>query len=344
MSRAPSRSREVHFIGAGFSKAFGLPLTSEILQLLEELSESQTGSFLNQEIKLDKRLKEVFSLFYPDGNKEGFRPSVVDFFSTLSTYIDLSKSMPDSSFPGQKPAAFLRNLKSGIVRILTKPVLDDIDAISKSPVFDDLVTPGSIIITSNWDLLIESVAKSRNIPIRRTLAHDRKVREKEVTLLKLHGSVDWLMNEDRVRRYEDEDFRPLSTLSHYQEHKGTLPSEPNVLIRTVSEGNNTWRTLKSRTSSPHIVTMATGKVDDLGPLEGVWRDAYAALSFAKKLTIIGYSMPQDDLEIRTLLRAGIRRGKQKCVIHVQNPSPEVHERVRRFIDDSATSNFTSIQK
>ncbi len=69
-----------------------------------------------------------------------------------------------------------------------------------------------------------------------------------------------------------------------------------------------WSFLSSRTTEPHMVTMARGKASDLGPLSAVWRDAYAAVSRAKRLEIVGYSMPDDDIEIRTLLRAGVRRG------------------------------------
>ena len=58
-----------------------------------------------------------------------------------------------------------------------------------------------------------------------------------------------------------------------------------------------------------MITMARGKAGDLGPLRDVWRDAYGAVSRAQRLEIVGYSMPPDDIEIRTLLRAGVLRGR-----------------------------------
>ena len=53
--------------------------------------------------------------------------------------------------------------------------------------------------------------------------------------------------------------------------------------------------------------MARGKSGDLGPLTGIWKNAYSALSRARTLEIVGYSMPPDDIVIRTLLRAGALR-------------------------------------
>jgi hypothetical protein len=64
--------------------------------------------------------------------------------------------------------------------------------------------------------------------------------------------------------------------------------------RVLNNWNEAWRFLSSRTAEPHMVTMARGKSADLGPLHPVWRDAYAAISRAKTLEIVGYSMPDDD--------------------------------------------------
>lgn len=50
----------------------------------------------------------------------------------------------------------------------------------------------------------------------------------------------------------------------------------------------------------------------------------------------------DDLEIRTLLRAGLTRGQQKVRVVVKNPSPDVHARVRQHIEVNAESDYASV--
>jgi hypothetical protein len=72
----------------------------------------------------------------------------------------------------------------------------------------------------------------------------------------------------------------------------------------------------------------------------MWDDAYRALCAAKELRIIGYSLPDDDVEIRTLLRAGVARGSHPTVV-VQNPEPGVHVRVRTFVMRTAKSDYRS---
>jgi len=342
MGKAPTRSHPVYFLGAGFSKGFGLPLTSELLQCLEELADRSEGKFLNEGQQLSVRLKAVFKSFYPDGEHNGFRPSVVDFFASLSTYVDLSRSFNSTSFPGGNPAAFLRLLKLGIARILIDRTRDEFESVLKSKELDKVVHPGVIVITSNWDPLVEAVARAKNVPLRRALPTTRKERGNELTLLKLHGSVDWLRVADRKPKAVDEDYRPLTTLTTKTDNVGKLSTDAEDIIRVSWDLNTAWQRIKARADTPHIVTMATGKIDDLGPLEQVWRDAYSALSMAKELHIVGYSMPADDTEIRTLLRAGVQRGTKRPAVLVRNPSPDVHERVRRFVLPAIRSDFSSI--
>jgi hypothetical protein len=91
-----------------------------------------------------------------------------------------------------------------------------------------------------------------------------------------------------------------------------------------------------------MVTMARGKAGGLGPLRDVWRDAYGAMSRARRLEVVGYSMPPDDIEIRTLLRPGVQRGDPLDEIVVRNPAPDVHIRVRQFLDRDLVSEYRGI--
>jgi hypothetical protein len=53
-------------------------------------------------------------------------------------------------------------------------------------------------------------------------------------------------------------------------------------------------------------------------------------------------MPADDIEIRTLLRAGVQRGEPLDEVLVRNPAPEVHVRVRQYLDRSISSNYYGV--
>ncbi len=100
--------------------------------------------------------------------------------------------------------------------------------------------------------------------------------------------------------------------------------------------------VRSRASEPHMATMSHGKTGELGPLRQLWRDAYGALSRAARLEVVGYSMPPDDIEIRTLLRAGVERGADLGQVVVRNPTPDVHDRIRRYLDRNVESDYRGI--
>lgn len=205
--------------------------------------------------------------------------------------------------------------------------------------------PGRVIITSNWDLFIEYYATVRDVPLRL----GGKPSEDHVTLIKLHGSVDWTDASDR-RSHPDSDFAPLREIQNPR-RAWTIPVEGEAVlrIRAVENMARSWQFIKARTTRPLMITMSLGKTVETEPIRSMWEDAYYALSAARHLRIIGYSMPADDIEIRTLLRAGIARGSRRMLdprgagaqVTVINPETQVHVRVRTLISRAAGSDYGS---
>lgn len=84
---------------------------------------------------------------------------------------------------------------------------------------------------------------------------------------------------------------------------------------------------------------AQRKAGELGELKEIWEGAYVALGRAPSVTIIGYSMPPDDTEIRTLLRADVVRGPKNSSVTVRNPSPDAQVRLRTWVSKQAKSDY-----
>ena len=292
---------------------------------------------------LDSELKDALKAFYPDGSDEGFTPDAVDFFSTLHSYVEVC-----AGYPGSLPetAEFFRKLKFGIAHLLTQRLRDaDPRLKNGSDYMDQMVAPGNIVVTSNWDFGIEHYAKLKGVPVRW-----RGHRDSELVVLKLHGAIDWALGHDaRLDEFDADDFATLREQA-FGPHRyspalptGARERERTVVrIRALEGWGQAWSRISSRTREPYIVTMARGKSGELGPLREVWREAYEALSRAKHLEIVGYSLPDDDIEIRTLLRAAVRRGKGPSRIVVRNPAPDVHVRFRRFLRRAVTSNYLPV--
>ena len=289
---------------------------------------------------MSARLTESYRFFYPDAGNAGFQPDPVDYFSALRTFIDIGRGFPGTGFDDAEP--FYRLLKRGIAHLLidqTRAIPDA--ALTANAYLDAMIQPGHVVITSNWDTLLERFAALKGVPLRMSTS-SREFSAKEVTVLKLHGSIDWCKTSDRISGYGDDHYASLTELQNPpRAYTPSLPAGQDDLIRVRSGLNDEWRKIKARARDLWMVTMVTGKQDDLGPLQNIWRDAYRALSRAASVEIVGYSMPPDDVEIRALLRAGIQRGTQPSLL-VRNPAPDVHYRVRAYLDRGATSDYQPV--
>jgi hypothetical protein len=310
-----------------------------------DFSRTATGRWLGSE-GFRAKMNKAFAFFYPDADNRGFTPDVVDFFSALRTYLDVGTGLVGTGF---KDAPDLyRLLRRGIAHLLIERVraLDE-EKVRSHPFLNEMVQPGHIIITSNWDMLIEHFAALKGFPLR-LASRSRHFEPTEVYLIKLHGSVDWTqVREAQRHHYSVENFATLKELQFAPNvRRFAIPSrvrEADEIIRVRAHPiGSAWQRVRSRTKEPHMVTMATGKSDDLGPLREVWRDAYRALSRARTLDMVGYSMPADDVEIRTMLRTGIQRGPHSPVLTVVNPAPDVHHRVRNLLDREARSDYLAV--
>src|SRR5665213_675959 len=175
MARAPDRKWNTYFLGAGFSRAVGLPNTAELLGQVHALARREG-------LVIDSQLKSAYRYFYPE-EAASFVPESVDFFSVLRANEDVAKGMAGAF----ASAELLNELRLAVARLLCEQTRDLVIPNGGLPGVDKIVRPGRVIITSNWDLFVEWYAAVRKIPLRLGGQPSRD----HVTLLKLHGSVDW---------------------------------------------------------------------------------------------------------------------------------------------------------
>jgi len=338
LARPPTRDRDVYFIGAGLSSAFGLPNTPQLLSKALELARSSEYWKRQQ---LEKRLEAAWKYFYPiEASDKGFLPPVVDFFTVLKTYTKVAQGLPGQLEGGPE---LLRDLVRSVAHVIVTAHREADEALQRDQeILERLTAPGALVISTNWDLLVERYAQIHDRPLRLRFNRDRK---SEATLLKLHGSIDWCSWKDCKRSRTKEEYRRLGDQLFGSHAKARSIDKDDSVVRITALENwgKAWSRLKSRASEPFMLTMAFGKHDELKPLKEIWRDAYLAISRARALNVIGYSLPSDDLEIRTILMAGIRRQTTAhCSIKVQNPSPEVHDRFRNLIERRLNSDYRPV--
>lgn len=319
----PHRDLTCYFLGAGFSSAFGLPNTTVLLTRVHEMARKRGDS-------IDRHLKAAYKFFYPE-ESASFIPEVVDFFSVLKAYEEVAKGLPG----GFEHPALLTDLKLAITRILCEAVRDLPIPNAGWGTVENIIQPGSVVITTNWDLLIEKYARARNITLRLGGEPSHNV----FTLIKLHGSVDWSMRSDL--RSGADSYVPTRQLQNAVPPRSIDVTANDVVVRiqAVENMQRSWQRIKRRTNRPHMIVMSQGKTEETKPIKSMWDDAYRALSRAKSVHVIGYSMPPDDIEIRALLRSGVARGPSEAQVTIHNPDPSVHLRVRTYVQRTSRSEY-----
>lgn len=335
MARPPDRKRAVFFLGAGLGCAAGLPNTAALLASVHELALANPVWGISKNI--EHRLAEAYKFFYPDKGAS-FRPNVVDFFSVLTAYNQIDrKGLPDG-FPDRE---LLADLKFAIVHVLCEVLreLDDPTLAAPHELLDRMLVPGNVVITTNWDRLVERSAEARGVKYRLCgLPTDS-----ELLILKLHGSIDWLRPSSAKKPVGRVAYALLTELTGSARARLSTPTTASLVLRTrIANVGATWRTIKGATAEPFMLTMTPGKADSLAPVLELWEHAYRAVSAAETLEIIGYSMPEDDIEIRTILRAGVLRGPSDPRIIIRNPAPDVHARVRELILRNVESDYMPV--
>lgn len=153
---------------------------------------------------------------------------------------------------------------------------------------------------------------------------------KGVTLLKLHGSLNWHSS-------HNSDKPKPSDLTNPKRELHVSTAEAIVPQLTLTRKKKVYM-------KPIIIPPVSGKrgilQNDIQPL---WRLASNALQAADRVVIAGYSCPPLDLEARMLLSEALRKNQGKRV-YVVNPDASVASRFVKLSDVDHTTVYTSLVK
>jgi hypothetical protein len=147
-----------------------------------------------------------------------------------------------------------------------------------------------------------------------------------IALLKLHGSLSW----QRL---------PKDAKPKYPEYNLILSEEERLICNKKHDYIDLWDALNA---PPYIVTPIWNKSPmKSNYLKDIWYAAFNALVDAELISIIGYSLPQEDLHARALLRNGIFLNQKKTEkdIFVIDPNPDIADKYYSTI----TSQVSYIQ-
>ena len=189
--------------------------------------------------------------------------------------------------------------------------------------FRKLILTTDTIITFNWDTLLDRAltinrkrkwdpawgyGKTVNDVFQYDGTPKKEAPSKHATLLKLHGSINWLASGNTYTISND-----FSPLDRYQD---VVMMPPKMLKQEIWGGKPT----AIRTKPP----IGNWAVHSKELYPRIWREAESSLATAKKIVFIGYSFPTADTSVFGLIRRSLAVAKAKYqeypTIHLVDPN------------------------
>jgi len=306
-------SHTVVFLGAGATKACGGPLTSEILpQIIQTKDTPDPSSAPDTSSRLSLLVTFLFDLFHvSDVSVNDLYPGLPLLMSLVDTALERRQSFhPD--WDTARLSQLREAVDLGIFDLLE-------ERLNKAPtsnhyqllqaVYSDVTDP--CIISTNYDLIIDTAMMSysqtrypegRLPDYRCHIRTDFYLNEpaRFGTLLKLHGSLNWLYCKTchRLEIGASESKKFLAVL-------GRLVGAPS-LEKSYTPDGNACSTCGTKLR-PLLIAPSHLKDYRNPHLSQVWYESERVLREAQHVVFIGYSLPDDDVEVVYLLKRSLGR-------------------------------------
>ena len=312
----------VFILGAGVSAACGIPVAKDIFRATMLWSLATSGS---DAAEVHKILRYLYPGF--DAKLKNY-PNIEDFLNLL----EMAKTFNSEEFIRSEPysESRIKRVERVVLKAVTEFLWESMQSKDKlKPLHrfvEKEISPGDVVITFNWDVGFEqSLYMHRKDPSFHYF-YSRDLDQKQVFLLKPHGSIDWFQKAMLPNQGDGKDY--LSLDNHLAIFRHFDFTENPELTRLL----------------PVIVPPISSKEFKHRALKRTWRSVFRAVSQATQLQIIGYSLPREDQFARFVLRRAVRhnllnieKGKKgPLAIRVVNPDETVWTTFSRLVGSTGT--------
>lgn len=302
-------------LGAGFSYAAGFPLAVHLLPRVFDLLRPEDQDQLLTAIRYHYP-------FPPTAGRDAILSAVgvEDFMSLLDMSEVMNERLPTTFLKPSLIRELRRKLLTAMadLMIISQEKAEDERKVGYVDAFVRRLGVRDTIVTFNWDLLVERRLRYANIQYAYQAPEGSRPL---LTLLKLHGSIDWFHGGELNRLDEARQVhRQLFQLPYFR----------------LKDRHAEWR----QSAAPFIVPPTFFKtVKGTEDLERVWALAFERLEDADEIHMCGYRLPREDMYARVVLRRAIRantmrRSREKApplIVTVVNPSPDVAEEMKSIL-------------
>jgi hypothetical protein len=311
MSQITNRYR-IFVLGAGFSRAAGLPLAVELWREVQRRARTLSG---RAEQFWDNL--ETYIQYRKACHGVTLTPDQVDFeeflaFLDIEHYLGLRGS-DTWSVDGNEAQVVVRTL-IGEILAETTPSVEAVPELYRR--FAVGLKPNDYVLTFNYDVLLERALESVGKPFRLFPQRFKNIRSglaeidsshEEVVILKLHGSIDWF---DRTQYHELEAafakqgshsrpphpvFANAASLDVVPLVDGPrFPNDPLRHMHRVRKIEDLYRHSLLFRCTPWLLSPSSIKILYAATLRDFWYGLGDAGTLNFGLAIVGFSLPQQD--------------------------------------------------
>lgn len=300
--------KDIYFLGAGSSSLVGVPTfeyfnnkAREICSnlpkgdektLFERVLKHWDDKFkgLNIEhyftaIEIEKNLNKVLN---GDGNRENNEIKSEDIMKFISYTIERSSK---NKLPRDKISKFLEGI------------------------FSNKRISRSAIISTNWDILLETSSSHLSLK-NKYIKYDEirpysesegeKIeRESQLSILKLHGSINWGY------------CRGCNEIYYFNTER--MPDDKECPIPK--------KECQQKKLELALIPPRCSKLEGLPSLGKIWKKAQDYLESCEKIFFIGYSFPESDLQMRIFISNALKNNKNLKEVNVISNEKDVISKI-----------------
>lgn len=316
----PERKFRILVIGAGFSKPAGLPLANELWDEILRKSRFLSG-------RAEKFLRDLddYIEFRSDCDGIQFTRETVNFeeflgFLDIEHYLGLRGS-DTWSRDGNEGQVVVKTMIGEILSQHMPPPNRIPDLYLE---FASRLQPNDYILTFNYDVLLERALDAVGKPYRLFPNRYKSLskggggildsNKEEVTILKLHGSIDWFDKSQyiqRVENFKEQGATGLPTHPVFNSNRNwglkrlvdgpRHKTDPLLHMYRATNIEALYRQQLLFLATPWMLSPSTNKVLYSSPLEDFWHGLGQAGVLNFGVAIIGYSLPLHDVYARQSL-------------------------------------------
>lgn len=312
--------KNVYLLGAGFSKEIGLPLQDDFLLVAKEVYFKDTSRYRHFKRVFeyqDKLSKMRQFLNYPLLNLEHlFNLIEMDIFYSKSTKVkkikdDFAKLICDV-LVDKTPCPFTHNRSGSLVQDQKYKNYISFMSLFIEKDKHQLSTHKDTIISFNYDLILEGASCIYNWKRNERHQYSHAQSNNFIQFNTIFGKENIIV--DQVNQYFTQN-RPNS----YFPPMNLFSTDDEALKLVKLHGSINWKT--SSNDQTFIVPPTWNKSNP--QIRKLWEVAYNEIMTAKRIIIIGYSFPETDIYVKSLLALALNENKILQNIFFVNPDKEI---------------------